>query len=197
MAEQTFERVEVPQKTRMTAAEFAELPETTQIIELIDGVVFMSPSPKDIHQDNVDDVVGFLRDLKRSGQISGIVRFAPMDVQFDEVNTLQPDIFFVSSDSTRCMLGDDGYWHGAPDLIVEVLSPSTARRDKVEKFNLYEKHGVREYWLVEPTLLSVEVWVLTDGLLQQQGIYSPVDDLNLFTSPVLGGLGVDLKIVFA
>lgn len=199
MTDQMLERVEtsVTPKSRMTAAEFAELPETTQITELLDGVIFVSPSPKDPHQDNVEDTAGFLRDLKKAGQISGTIRFAPMDVQFDDLNTVQPDVFFVSSDNTRCMLGEDGYWHGAPDLIVEVLSPSTARRDRIEKFGLYEKYGVREYWIVESSLPSVEVWILTEGLLQLQGTYSPVDDLNLFTSPVLGGLTVDLKTVFA
>lgn len=184
-------------KTRMTAAEAAQLPETTQISELIDGVLFLNPSPNNVHQGMSGDILWFLRNIGRSGQMVGKLGHAPLDVYMDEYNVVQPDVFWVSADNTRCTLGEDGYWHGAPDLIVEVLSPSTARRDKVEKFNLYEKHGVREYWIIESSLPSVEVWVLIDGLLQLQGTYSPVDDLNLFTSPVLGGLTVDLKAVFA
>lgn len=201
MTDQMLERVETPvtSKTRMTAAEYAQLdlPETSYITELIDGEIFVVSSPKFAHQSASAHAFSFVNDLKRSGQITGEVCFATLDVYMDEYNVVQPDVFWVSADNTRCALGEDGYWHGAPDLIVEVLSPSTARRDRIEKFSLYEKHGVREYWIVESSLPSVEVWVLTDGLFQLQGTYSPVDDLNLFTSPVLGGITVDLKAVFA
>lgn len=182
---------------RITVAEFAKLPETTHITELLDAVVYVTASPKDKHQQASFSLVGFLNDLKRQGQISGTIRFAPMDVYLDDYNVPQPDVFFVRSDNTRCVLGADDYWHGPPDLVVEVLSPGTARRDKVDKFKLYEKHGIREYWIVEPTLLSVEVWVLTGTEFELQGTYSSSAEQHTFTSPVLDGLSVDLKVVFS
>ena len=77
-------------------------------------------------------------------------------------NAVQPDVLW-NSPASRCVLVDDAYFRGAPDLVVEVLSPSTALRDKQTKFRLYEKYGVREYWIVEPTAQYVEVWALVEA----------------------------------
>ena len=67
-------------------------------------------------------------------------------------------MFWVSGADSLCKLGADDYWHGAPDLVVEVLSPSTALRDHGVKFGLYEQHGTREYWLIDPAAEFVEVF---------------------------------------
>lgn len=86
------------------------------------------------------------------------------------------------------------YVVGASDLIVEVFSPSTARRDKEYKFHLYEKYGVREYWMVDPVNQYVEVYVLQEGVFVRQGVY---DEADTFTSPVLGDKVVEVRLVFA
>ena len=114
-------------------------------------------------------------------------------VHLDKYNIVQPDVFWVSGKDSKSKLGDDGYWHGAPDLVVEIISEGTGRRDRHEKFTLYEKHGSREYWLVDPVTKLVEVWVLTKGKLVRQGVYS---DEETFKSPVLGGAAIALKDVF-
>jgi Uma2 family endonuclease len=105
----------------------------------------------------------------------------------------QPDVFWVSSENEKCKLRDDGYWYGPPDLIVEVLSPGTARQDKVTKFAIYERHGVREYWIADPVYQNIEVWTLADGRYTRLGLFRVGDT---FTSPVLNQ-PVDVSAIFA
>jgi Uma2 family endonuclease len=87
---------------------------------------------------------------------------------------------WIASDS-QCVI-DDKRLRGAPDLVVEVLSPSTARDDKTVKFRLYEQHGSRELWLIDPTAEYVEVWRREDEQFVQNGVYGPADS---FQSAVL------------
>jgi len=168
-------------KTRMTAAEYRQLPETTQPTELIEGEIIVSPAPTNDHQSIVRQFVLLLCSMLPSEQ----VMFAPLDVHLDDETVVQPDVFWVSGADSRCRLGDDGYWYGAPDLVIEVLSPGTARRDKAEKFRLYEKYGVREYWLADPDARYAEVWRRAGeaSRFEQQGVYGPDES---FESALLG-----------
>ncbi len=166
-------------ETKVSLQEFLALPETMQITELINGEVVVTP-PKDEHQVAVGSTYFELRQLVKSGTF----RFAPTGVHLDDQNFVEPDIFWVADTNENCQLGEDGYWHGAPDLIVEVLSPSTARRDRDTKFELYQRSGVREYWLVEPYGEFIEVYCLREGKFERQGFYGLGEQ---FTSPVLSG----------
>jgi Uma2 family endonuclease len=177
-------------QTRLTAAEFAQLPETNTPTELIDGEVVMTPAPKYVHQ----KVVLALAKLIEQMGAGGVTCIAPIDVYLDEANVVQPDVLWASGPESRAQLGEDGYWHGAPDLVVAVLSPATARYDRSEKFRLYEKHGTLEYWLVDPEAEYVEVWRREEGGFQRQGVYGPGD---AFKSTVLGGKKADLKKIFS
>ena len=174
-------------KTKMTAAEFFQLPETTQPTELIEGELIVSPSPIPEHQFANQDLVILLRGLIPHGRVV----YAPMDVVFDDENTVQPDIFWVAQDG-RCQQ-TDRHFVGPPELIIEILSGGSVRLDRVKKFQLYERHGVTEYWIVDPLQQYVEVYVLADGKYTLQDIYEAGDT---FTAPVLGGKTVDLKQVF-
>jgi Uma2 family endonuclease len=165
-------------KTRMTATEFLQLPETNQMVELIKGEIVVT-SVKDIHQAILIAMLLFLKTTFKTGTW----RIAPMDVHLDDENVLEPDIFWVSEDSTRCVVGSDGFWHGAPDFVVEILSNSTKRRDREVKFNLYERHGVREYWMVEPEAAFLEVYTLREGKYVRLGFFGLGET---FKSPVLG-----------
>jgi len=176
-------------RTRLTAAEFARLPETTTPTELICGAVVVTPAPKYIHQKIVFALAKRIEQLALGGDVC----IAPIDVHLDESNVVQPDVLWVGGAESRARLGEDGYWHGAPDLVVEVLSPASARLDRREKFHLYEKHGVYEYWLVDPEAEYVEVWVLEEGRFERRGIFGPEDS---FQSPVLGRKKINLKDVF-
>jgi len=175
-------------KTRMTAAEFFQLPETNQPTELIDGELIMSATPVPKHQRLNRRFIILLDDLIPNGELF----FAPIGVYFDEENIPEPDIVWVAENS-KCVVGDK-YLEGPPDLIIEIFSPGTATRDKREKYQLYQRYGVREYWMVDPVGQYVEVCVLKDGKFMQQGVYGPDDS---FESPVLGGKTVELKGIFA
>src|SRR5690606_14643564 len=107
--------------TRMTAAEFLELPESNQITELIDGEVSVSPAPLIDHQNVVLETAVILRGLIPDGR----VYIAPSDVYFDDINVVQPDIFWISDKNERCIAVGRKHFRGAPDLIVEVLSSGT------------------------------------------------------------------------
>jgi Uma2 family endonuclease len=106
-----------------------------------------------------------------------------MEVHFDDGNIVEPDIFWVSGPDSKCKLGDDGYWYGAPDLIVEVLSPSTEARDRGAKYELYERYGVREYWLAHPEARFIEVFSLAAGKFTRKGLF---EIEQTFFSDVLG-----------
>jgi Uma2 family endonuclease len=174
--------------TRMTAVEFSRLPETTTLTELIDGELIVSPSPKTDHQRVVLRLARLLMEAVQGGE----VLIVPLDVYLDGDNVLQPDLFWVGPESA-CLLQDDGYWHGPPDLIIEVISPGSSRMDKVIKFNLYERHDVREYWLVDLEISTLEVWVRgEDQKFTRQGAYS-----GAFASVLLGKKSLDLSPLFA
>ncbi len=173
---------------RMTASEYLLLPETTQPMELLDGEVIMSPAPIPEHQTAVGNTY-----LLISGTVKergGRAFFAPLDVRLDDLNVVQPDVMYLAPD-TRCIVGEK-YLIGAPDLIVEVLSPGSIKTDKRDKFRLYERFGVREYWLVSPRDQLVEVWLLTD---QRFVLLNPYGVGETFESPLLGS--VDASALFA
>jgi len=169
--------------TRVTAAEFLALPETNLPMELIEGEIFRIPAPELAHQDIVLLAAILLKRLIKNGK----VYVAPVDVYFDEANVFQPDVLWISEDNTRCVPVNGKYLRGAPDLVIEVFSPGTARRDKRQKFRLYQKNGVREYWMIDPREQYVEVWYLENAKFVLLDVYIPGET---FTSPLLGTVEV-------
>jgi Uma2 family endonuclease len=181
-------------KTRITASEYLQMPETNQRTELLDGLLTIygedavSPAPVNEHQRLVRRSSRVVEDLIPNGEVFT----APTDVHFDELNVVQPDIFWVAENS-QCVEVDGKYWYGAPELIIGVLSPGTERKDRGQKFRLYQKYGVREYWLVSRSESFIEVYNWIDGVFIQQGVYGSEDT---FVSPVLGNKIVDVKLIF-
>ena len=108
-----------------------------------------------------------------------------------EHDVVQPDLVFVSNEREHIIT--DANIQGAPDLVVEILSPSSASRDWRDKLDLYARHGVAEYWLADPVAEIVWVFRLVDGALVQVGMYG-VDDM--LSSPLLEGFALDLGLVF-
>lgn len=181
--------MDIPVKTRTTFAEYAALPESNQIVELIDGEIVMNP-PLFRHQKALVKIIFSLQFLSENGEIC----VAPSGLNFDDGNSFEPDLFWVSAENTNCFLGADGrYWHGGPDLVIEVLSPSTEVNDRGIKFQTYQKYGVREYWMVNPEAKFVEVYMLDSERLIQQGI---CDANQPFVSAVLGGATINPKSWF-
>jgi len=175
--------------SRMTARDFDQLPESNLPTELIQGELIVSPAPDDPHQLKSIFVLNFLLKILPPEEI----RHSPIDVYLDDDNVLQPDIMWVSKDNTRCVLVEGRRWHGAPDLVVEIFSPSTTKRDKTVKFELYQKHGVREYWMLDPIAEYVEAWGLQGDVFVKIGIFGPGET---FVSPVLGGKPVAVGALF-
>ena len=139
----------------MTAKEYFTLPETNRPSELVYGVVREPPSPAYGHQ----KVVGALFRLL-IGHVEehglGDVCVSPVDVVLDEAAGLivQPDLIFISAERLSII---QQHVAGAPDLVVEVLSPSTEHRDRTMKLDCYRRYGVREYWIVDADLRTIEI----------------------------------------
>ncbi len=119
----------------------------------------MVPSPNESHQRILANIFHALSHHVRQNK-RGSVYFAPFDVLFSEEDIVQPDIIFVSHENKRIITRDN--IKGAPDLIVEVFSPSTFKRDIGIKKKLYARHGVREYWIIDPEHETVDVFLLKD-----------------------------------
>jgi Uma2 family endonuclease len=134
-----------PPRTMMEV--FKSLPEGT-LAEIIDNQIYMSPSPVFNHQDVLIEIASQLRDkLKKSG---GKVAIAPFEVYLDESsNAVQPDIVVILN-TNKGTLNYKGHYHGVPDILIEILSPNNRDHDLIRKKDLYERFGVREYWIVDP-----------------------------------------------
>lgn len=117
--------------------------------QLINGelIALNEPAPAYGHQGIAAEIFYQIMKFLKKNPI-GEVRFAPVDIYLDDDNVLQPDIIYISNERKH-IIKKDGL-HGAPDLIIEILSPSTAHYDTQIKKDIYEKHGVREYWIINP-----------------------------------------------
>jgi Uma2 family endonuclease len=134
------------------------LPEGTRC-ELIDNILYMSPAPLSEHQKISFQLSGQLYSLLINSGI-GEAFAAPIDVYLDQKNAFQPDLVFISSQNIA-IIKEDGI-HGTPDLIIEVLSPGTKNFDLTKKKKVYEKSGVKEYWVVDPSTKNCTGFKLVD-----------------------------------
>ncbi len=127
------------------------LPEGT-LCQLINNNIVMSPSPTDLHQLVSGDIFSEIRTFVKKQKL-GQVRYAPYDVHFSNRNIFQPDIIFIANENLH--LVEEKGLVGAPDMVVEILSPATAHIDKGKKRDVYEQYGVKEYFMVDPATKTV------------------------------------------
>jgi Uma2 family endonuclease len=173
-------------------ADFLEWDESDRC-ELVDGEVFMLAAPSAEHQRVLMELAYQIRDFL-SGKPCKVfpapfaVRLIPLADNSDDT-VLEPDIVVVCDSSKLDKRG----CNGAPDLVVEIISQSTARYDKVEKFRRYQAAGVREYWIVDPDSKTVQACVLENG----RYILSSYDNTGSAPVTVLPGCRIDLEAVFA
>src|SRR5436309_11727920 len=147
---------------RVSYADLERWPDDGRRYELYDGEVYVVPSPLLLHQIVAARLHLVLSDyVKMHG---GIVVFAPLDIVLTEYDVIQPDLLLFTKERKR-LLNAVEVTRVAPDLAIEILSPSTASNDRGRKKRLLAKHGVREYWLVDPTAPSIEIYRLTKGQL--------------------------------
>ena len=158
--------------------------------QLLDGELIVAPSPTSRHQAIVGQLFIALNQFVAEKDL-GRTWIAPLDVVLSEYDVAQPDILFVSND--RSSIITEPNIQGAPDLVVEILSPATAQYDRGYKRTLYGRHGVREYWLVDPDAETVEVLIETAEELALGATYRRGDTL---TSPMLDGLAITLEQIF-
>ena len=182
--------VDLPEKARYTYADYQQLPEGAPY-ELIHGHLVMSPSPTVQHQRLVLRLGTILQNHLRSHDEEGEVLLAPMDVHLTEDTVVQPDVLYISPDRAD-RIGEQEI-DGAPDLVMEVVSPSTSHRDVFDKKRLYETHGVREYWIVDPDSETVEVHTLAD---ESYTLHQRCVEEGTATSALLGDFTVDLPPLF-
>ncbi|HCL57856.1 MAG TPA: Uma2 family endonuclease [Spirochaetia bacterium] len=166
-------------------------------LELIEGTVYdMSPAPSRIHQTILGELFFQMKGVLKNKACS--IFPAPFDVRLGKRNTqrdeeietvVQPDISIVC-DSSKL---DDRGCAGAPDLIVEITSPSTAIKDMREKYRIYEKYGVREYWVVYPSEKIIMVFLLENGSYGKANVFSSEETLN---SSAVQDLKIDLAKIF-
>ena len=158
--------------------------------EILRGGLIMVPAPFTIHQRllrNIEDILwNFVKEKKL-----GEVLVAPTDVVLSEDIVVQPDILFISKEGLDII--KEAAIMGSPDLIVEIISPSSASYDTVEKRDIYEEYGVKEYWLVFPQEKAIEVLALEDGVYRE---LCKGRKTGVVRSKIIVGLEVDLKEVF-
>lgn len=121
----------------------------------------METAPDYYYQDVVMELAFRLCSFAFSNNLGKVI-ISPIDIYLDNGNVFQPDIIFIAADRLDGLL-KNGKIHGAPDLVVEVLSPGTQNKDRVKKKAVYEKHGVKEYWLVQPRTKKVQGFTLRGG----------------------------------
>ena len=179
--------VQVKPKTKLTYEDYANLPGDERY-ELIDGELILVAAPSEFHQAIVINLILLIQSVHNR---LGRLYCAPFDVILSDNNVVQPDLIFISNERLDIITAANV--RGAPDLVVEILSPSTSRLDRTRKRELYERHGVKEMWLVEPEERKIWVLLLQDGRLEVVGEYG---EGQSFTSDTLGGLTINLDDVF-
>ena len=177
-------------RIKFTVADYMTTPEGKRY-QLLDGELILAPSPTDKHQAILLSLSVALHAFVTENHL-GVVRFAPYDVVLSNHDVAQPDLLFVSNE--RLSLITEANIQGAPDLAVEILSPSTEEYDRGYKRTLYAHHGVREYWIVDPAAESVEVLTETDQGLTPVATFGRNETL---VSPLLSGLSIDLDQIFS
>ncbi len=179
----------VPAALKFTYEDYCLLPEDRRY-EVIDGEVFVTPAPTTMQQVVKGRLKRLIEDFVQPRQI-GLVLDAPYDVVLSKFDVLQPDILFVSTER-RSIIGAK-HAGPAPDLVIEVLSPSTERRDRVVKAKRYAMFGVREMWLVDPDGKTIEVLVNTEDGFRRKNLYAEGDTAH---SSVLPGFECRVAQIF-
>lgn len=177
-------------KLKLTYQDYVLLPDDGKRYEILDGDLYVTPSPTARHQKvSMNLTLALARHVRDNGL--GEVFFAPLDVILADDSIAQPDILFVSNE--RLPIVRD-WVHGAPDLVIEILSPGTRDRDRTLKRHLYARHGVRELWLVDPEAKSVEVHSLDPTT---ETVPRAFPGRDILTSDVLPTLRLPLEPIWA
>ena len=175
--------------TKMTYEQYCLLPDDGKQYEVIDGELFMTPAPKPGHQRIVLRLAEELSRFVRENSL-GEVFVAPVDVLLDQHTVLEPDVLFISA--ARVSIVKEDAIEGPPDLVGEVLSPSTFYKDLRKKMTAYSQFGVQEYWIVDPETETIETYARRDDKLELARKFSSGEAVE---SALLPGLQLAVKDV--
>ncbi len=177
-----------PPQGQWTEEDYFSLPDTNRYVELSEGQLIMPPHPTFSHQEALKRLFLRLNAFVEARGL-GIVEVAPLPVRLWPGKIREPDIFFIAKEHVD-RIGERVC--GVPDLVVEVTSPSTARTDRMEKFQEYARAGVSEYWIVDPDARTVEVYVLREGAYLLRGKWGVGE---VASSELLSGFEVEVAEV--
>lgn len=181
-----------PRSVRFTYEDYLLFPNDGKRHEIIDGDHFMTPSPNTKHQRVSFRLSAAFANFLRANNI-GTAFTAPFDVILSDEDIVEPDLLFVSA--ARTAIITDKNVQGPPDLVVEILSDSTRKTDEIVKRKLYERYGVREYWIVDPELETVKIYRLTDQSYVRAAELAREANETLST-PLLPGFQMPLAEIF-
>ena len=175
-----------------TYEDYLLFPEDGRRHELMGGEHYVTPAPTTKHQQASGNLFGLIHAHLRHTK-TGRLFSAPTDVVLSDLDVVQPDLLLVSA--SRVAIITEKHIHGAPDLVIEILSETTRKTDEIVKRKLYERYGVAEYWIVDPELETVKVYRLTDQ------VYMRATELakeagDILATPLLPGFQLSLTEIF-
>lgn len=197
---QTFDKLPVvapandvpgPRQGFWTYDDYAALLDEGKRYELVNGVLYMSPAPSWSHQEVVGEIFAHLRTYIRTTGSGGVFT-APIDVELAPNTVFQPDVVVLLKAGHKKL--KEHHIVGAPDLVVEVVSPGSETHDRHRKIDAYARAGVPEYWIVDPDAGTIEVLILDQGDYHSQGVYRGKATLP---SQIVPGLLVHVEQFFA
>jgi Uma2 family endonuclease len=178
---------------KFTYDDFLNFPDDGKRHEIIDGEHYVTPSPNTKHQAVSANLMArlwiYLRDHP-----GGWVFAAPFDVIFSDVDIVEPDLIYISRDRAGVLTGQ--HVRGAPDLVVEILSPSTRKTDEITKRKRYERFGVVEYWVLDPERNAIKVYRRVDDRFVRV-VELSAEAGDTLTTPLLPEFSVTLAEIFA
>jgi Uma2 family endonuclease len=177
--------------TKMSYVELQLLPDDRQRHELVDGELLMTPAPRPRHQRVLNKLNIAISAHVEKHQL-GEVFIAPVDVVLDEHTVLEPDLLFVKAE--RSGIVQEDAIHGAPDLVVEILSPSSFYNDQRVKLAAYGKFGVGEYWIVDPEIETIAVYRFAGAKLELARQFNANESLE---SPLFTGIHLPIGSIFS
>ena len=179
-------------KNPFTYQDYVQLPEETGFrYEVLNGCLVRDPSPVTKHQRCSIRLHVLLREYFGRKDPEGEVLGAPLDVILSEHTVLQPDLLYIPGSASDVL--DHPYIDEPPELVVEILSPSTAQKDRVRKSEIYRKAGVTHYWIVDPDAKTIEAFALRDGYY---ALLAAASDRELFQHPDFPEMEILLEKVF-
>lgn len=177
----------MPIDIRLTYEDLCLLPNDGKRYEIIDGELFVTPAPLTRHQLILANLLYYLTHFVKERGF-GRVFPAPLDVFFSQFDVVEPDIVYVSKERASVITEKNA--QGAPDLVVEILSESTAKIDRTTKLKLYARYGVMEYWIIDPNVCSAEIYRLAAGGYE---LAARLQSSDLLTSPLFPGFTLVLS----